>query len=362
VAFYDVAEKNHKHLTSDITYFREDLNEALTTMVAAGKDTSYIYTAAGGETVVNSTDSSEAVNYDVGFVAVFKNGLKLIPNTDFTASDGKQITNLTPLTTNDVIEVVAYAKGIYYDDQLTSTTYTASGGETVVTHTYSVGYLDVYKNGIKLVPTEDFTANNGTSVTFSNALIASDTVEFVSIPVSVSYKQNEKTSVFYTASGGETSVTTTDSGADVAYQVGYVDVFKNGIKIIESEDYSASTGTSISLVTTLQSGDVIELVYLPSVFFYDVASKNHTHTVAGLADVDLSNLEDGSAIVYNASTQKWEVGIAGGAVEEVFYENKTTLSTDYTITSGYNAMTAGPITIDDGVTVTVPDGSVWTIV
>jgi len=35
---------------------------------------------------------------------------------------------------------------------------------------------------------------------------------------------------------------------------------------------------------------------------------------------------------------------------------------NYTITSGKNAMSAGPITIDTGVAVTVPTGSVWTIV
>jgi hypothetical protein len=35
---------------------------------------------------------------------------------------------------------------------------------------------------------------------------------------------------------------------------------------------------------------------------------------------------------------------------------------NYTITTNYNAMSAGPITINSGVVVTVPSGSVWTIV
>lgn len=46
----------------------------------------------------------------------------------------------------------------------------------------------------------------------------------------------------------------------------------------------------------------------------------------------------------------------------VFYENSQTVTADYTITAGKNAMSAGPITINTGVTVTVPTGSVWTIV
>ena len=55
-------------------------------------------------------------------------------------------------------------------------------------------------------------------------------------------------------------------------------------------------------------------------------------------------------------------GATGGGSDEIFYENDKTVTADYSITSGKNAMSAGPITIDDGVTVTVPSGSTYTIV
>jgi hypothetical protein len=55
-------------------------------------------------------------------------------------------------------------------------------------------------------------------------------------------------------------------------------------------------------------------------------------------------------------------GATGGANNPVFYENDQTVSVSYSITSGKNAMTAGPITIADGVDVTIPDGATWTIV
>lgn len=51
-----------------------------------------------------------------------------------------------------------------------------------------------------------------------------------------------------------------------------------------------------------------------------------------------------------------------GAIGSIFYENAQTVSSNYTITSGNNAMSAGPITIATGVTVTVPTGSNWVIV
>jgi hypothetical protein len=55
-------------------------------------------------------------------------------------------------------------------------------------------------------------------------------------------------------------------------------------------------------------------------------------------------------------------GATGGGADQVFFENSQVVTTNYTITSGKNAMTAGPITINGGVVVTVPSGSVWTIV
>ena len=52
----------------------------------------------------------------------------------------------------------------------------------------------------------------------------------------------------------------------------------------------------------------------------------------------------------------------GGGSNAAFFENDTNVTTDYTITTGKNAMSAGPITVDNGVTVTVPVGSEWSIV
>ncbi len=55
-------------------------------------------------------------------------------------------------------------------------------------------------------------------------------------------------------------------------------------------------------------------------------------------------------------------GATGGGSDEIFYENGQTVTTDYTITNGKNAMSAGPITINSGVTVTVGSGETLTIV
>ena len=59
-------------------------------------------------------------------------------------------------------------------------------------------------------------------------------------------------------------------------------------------------------------------------------------------------------------------GATGGGSDKVFFENAQTVTTYYTIGDTFgaacNAMAAGPITINSGVTVTINSGEVLTIV
>tara|TARA_S200000501_G_scaffold66792_1_gene58145 strand:- start:1640 stop:2359 length:720 start_codon:yes stop_codon:yes gene_type:complete len=61
-----------------------------------------------------------------------------------------------------------------------------------------------------------------------------------------------------------------------------------------------------------------------------------------------------------------DAGATGGGSDRVFFENGVTVATNYTIGTTFgataNALSAGPITINAGVTVTVPSGSVYTVV
>ena len=77
----------------------------------------------------------------------------------------------------------------------------------------------------------------------------------------------------------------------------------------------------------------------------------------------------GSALVAWDSTANDFVKIAGGGGgaagtggNQVFFQNDLTVTGSYTIPTGKNAGTFGPVTINSGVVVTVPSGSVWTVV
>ena len=54
-------------------------------------------------------------------------------------------------------------------------------------------------------------------------------------------------------------------------------------------------------------------------------------------------------------------GATGGGGDQVFVQNQMVVTTNYTLPTGFNAESVGPITINSGVTVTVPSGQRWVI-
>jgi hypothetical protein len=78
-------------------------------------------------------------------------------------------------------------------------------------------------------------------------------------------------------------------------------------------------------------------------------------------------------IRFNSSINKYEGhngttwssiggGATGGGADEIFIENNQNVINDYSIPSTKNAMSTGPITINDGVTITISDGARWAII
>ena len=78
--------------------------------------------------------------------------------------------------------------------------------------------------------------------------------------------------------------------------------------------------------------------------------------------VAIADIVGGSAAAAGTFLKQDGTWAAAGAADDVFWENAQTISSDYTITASKNAMTAGDITVNSGVTVTVPAGARWVIV
>lgn len=79
------------------------------------------------------------------------------------------------------------------------------------------------------------------------------------------------------------------------------------------------------------------------------------------------------SIRYNTTTGQFEGytasawgsiggGATGGGNDTVFFLNANTVTANYTIATGFNALSAGPISINSGVTVTIANGANWVVV
>lgn len=137
------------------------------------------------------------------------------------------------------------------------------------------------------------------------------------------FGQTVRTTTEKIASSGQT--TFQPSGG---YIIGYIDVVLNGSQLLTT-DFTASDGINVVLGVACSAGDEFQ-----STAYWPV---NIIDTV-------------------NSSVAR------GGGNDKIFFENDQVVTSNYTITSGKNAMSAGNITINDGVVVTTPPNSVWTIV
>lgn len=132
--------------------------------------------------------------------------------------------------------------------------FVATAGQTSFTITggYTVGLVDVYRNGVKLDNATDITAANGTTIVLTDAAALNDIIEVYKFGSEFLANNALRQVTAFTATAGQTSFT-------VTYSVGLVDVYYNGSKLASSE-FSATNGTSIGLTTAAQLNDIIEVI------------------------------------------------------------------------------------------------------
>jgi hypothetical protein len=131
------------------------------------------FTATQGQTTFS-------VTYTVGAIQVYLNGV-LLNAADYTASNGTSVVLAAGADAGDILEVLALDVTGYVvapNAAYVRTSFTATGGQTTFTASYSVGFVEVYLNGV-LLNASDYTATNGTSVVLGVAAVAGDIVELI---------------------------------------------------------------------------------------------------------------------------------------------------------------------------------------
>ena len=118
----------------------------------------------------------------------------------------------------------------------------------------------VFINGV-LQHTNDYTIS-GNSITLDTAPDLNDEVEIRVIDaIATEVVLRDAQKFFYSITGTTTSISgIDDNGLSLVYDIGKVDVYQNGVRLIEGRDYTATTGTSVLFDTSLENGDIVEVV------------------------------------------------------------------------------------------------------
>ena len=95
-----------------------------------------------------------------------------------------------------------------------------------------------------------------------------------------------------------------------------------------------------------------------------ITATSFTGSGANLTSLPAANLTGALPAISGANLTNLppSAPVGGASTNTVFFENDKAVGVGYSITSGKNAMSAGPIAINAGIAVTVPSGSSWTIV
>ena len=192
------------------------------------------------------------------------------------------------------------------------TDFTATASQTTFTVTYTVGLVEVYRNGVKLAQA-DYTASNGTTIVLATGANAGDVIEVVAF------------------------------GA------------VNTAAVITAEDFSGTGSQTVFTMSVTPANSESVLVAISGVVQdpsnYTVTGTTLTFSTApplGTNNIScrylaLPTVTSGTAAVVNATN-----GII---------VNNSQIAASYTIPSGSNALSVGPVTAGVGAVVTVPSGS-----
>ena len=241
-----------------------------------------------------------------------------------------------------------------------------------------------------LIPDDAIDSEHYVAGSIDNEHLADDAVdsdELASGAVDIDHLSATGTASSSTFLRGDNSwVTPTDTNTTYSVQDGELSEIN-----FTSADHTKLNAIEASATADQTAGDILTLIEdgVDSVHYVD-ASIDNVHladdavgieelSATGTASsstflrgdntwtaVDALPSQSGNAGKYlttNATTASWAtLDTDANTTTKGLYEHEHTIDADYSIASGSNALSAGPITIDTGNSVTVPTGSTWVIV
>ena len=141
------------------------------------------------------------------------------------------------------------------------------------------------------------------------------------------------TKYIYTATSAQTTFSgSDDNSATLSYSPGYVDVYLNGVKLIDGTEYTATNRTSIVLAASASSGDIVQIVAMGSGAVENLILTKGINTYAYTATASqttFSGADNNSAILAYTANQI-----------QVYLNGVLLDNNDYTATNGTSIVLA----------------------
>ena len=384
---------------------------------SSGGVNKYEYVATAGQTVFG-------VVYDT-YVEVYINGVRLA-SSGYTATDGFTIVLADPCSAGDNVLVTGCKDTSYNKNIRETLEYVATAGQTTFPIAYRAGVTDLFVNGVKLassaftVPNGSSVVLNqarsaGDIVTCTSYLYSAvaDTYSQAAVNTLLAGKMSttgnetvagtktltdglvvgsgstiqgdfsnatigSRTKVQSSTVNGATAVEVVPNGTGADSTVTLANENDNtNCSILQMTSNAATTlvrsgvrGTGTQLPLALQIGTTT-YAQLETTGDFSLKGTGYFQSPVGTT-AERPSTPAAGMLRYNSSTSQFEGyssawgsiggGATGGGNDQIFNLNGQTVTADYTIPSGKNAVTAGDVTIATGVTVTIPTGSKWVIV
>lgn len=372
---------------ADVVTVANDLNEAISEIETAADDlneaVSEIDTVAQNITNVNTVGTNIA---DVNTVAGISANVTTVANNDANVTTVAGVASSVP-TVAGVASNVTTVAGISTD--VTTVAGISSDVSTVATNNANVTSVAGNATNINTVA-GDTTAINTVATNISDVNNFADTYfvgttapasptvgdlwfdsnpgvlvmkvyngsGFVNAGSAVNGTADRESYVVGTSSGSYTGSTTV---FPATYDSGFVDLYLNGVKLVNGTDFTATNGTSITLTSAAATGDTVDILSFGTFTLANIAAND-------LTDVYTTGVADGQILQYSGTNSRFEpVTFQGGAgyfvgengttgntstgLGDIFRVHEAALDTATTIPSNTNALAAGPLTLNAALTV-----------
>ena len=225
--------------------------------------------------------------------------------------------------------------------------YTADSGQSAFTGAdnnssilnYTAGNILVQVNGVILVSGVDYTATNGSTITLTEAADSGDAIVVSAFNTgNVAFGQAVEQDFKYNITGTPSIVEDSDTSGNILNinTLGTI-VTVNGLTLRPTTDYTLATD-KVNFTVPLDSGDEVMVRSYNTLTVADTVSATNGGTFAG------------------------HVTARTITTTQPFHVNSQTVTEDFTLSAGNNAMAAGPVTINTGKTITLQAGTRWVIV